>query len=159
MSDHEKFMRRAIELSRKAGIDEMTGGCFGAVIVKDGKIVGEGYNEVIKTNDPTRHGEMVAIAKASANLKTPHLEGCILYTSAEPCPMCTGAIYWSHIKKVYYAAKYEDVKKYGNFEDDDFMAELLKDPEERKIPLINISREEAVEVWEIYEKLPNKKHY
>lgn len=159
MSDHSKFMARAIELSKKAGIDDMTGGCFGAVVVKDGEIVGEGSNHVIKHNDPTWHGEMEAIREASKKLGTPHLEGTKLYTSAEPCPMCLGAIYWAHIGEVYYAAKYEDVLKYGNFEDSSFRDELLKDPEERKIPSFNIMREEAVEVWKIYQNLPDKKHY
>ena len=94
-------MRRAIELAR-AGIKAGDGGPFGAVVVRDGKIVGEGANRVLTENDPTAHGEIVAIRDAARRLSTYDLEGCVLYTTGQPCPMCLGAIYWAHIRTVYF---------------------------------------------------------
>jgi len=152
-------MRRAIELSRTAGIESKTGGCFGAVVVKDGEIIGEGSNHVLAKNDPTWHGEIEAIREASKNLQTPHLDGAILYTSAEPCPMCLSASYWAHIKEIYYGATYDDVMNYGEFQDKSFRDELLKKPSDRKIPSFNIEREEAIEVWKEYQQMPDKRHY
>ena len=96
-----KFMEMAIE-EAKLGIVEGHGGPFGCVIVKDGVVVGKGHNEVIKNNDPTCHGEMMAIHDACKNLKTFNLKGCELYTTGEPCPMCFSAILWANIEKVYY---------------------------------------------------------
>lgn len=90
---NETFMKRAIELSRRASIVEKTGGVFGAVVVKDGKIIAEGYNQVMKNKDPTWHAEMQAIREACKKLGTPHLERCDLYTSAECCPMCLATAY------------------------------------------------------------------
>ncbi|MBI2791198.1 MAG: nucleoside deaminase [Gammaproteobacteria bacterium] len=163
MSDHpnEKFMRRAIELSEIAGIKEKTGGVFGSVIVKDGKIIAEGYNQVIKQNDPTWHGEMQAIREACKKLKSPHLEGCVLYTSAEPCPMCLATAYWAHLDHIYYAAHIEDALKYGEFEDADYFKELAKDPKNRTIQCTDLSnlRPEAVKVWKAYSEMPDRKHY
>ena len=99
-ADHEAFMRRAIALSAKAGIEEKTGKCFGAVIVdKDGGVVAEGYNHIWAECDPTSHGEIDAIRKAGKKLGTPSLEGCVIYSSTMPCPMCTAAIYWARISK------------------------------------------------------------
>src|SRR5205085_2900868 len=103
----KEFMKEAIKLSRTASIEKKTGGVFGCVIVKDGKIIGRGYNQVIKNNDPTWHAEMEAIREACKALGTPHLDGCDLYTSAESCPMCLAAAYWAHIKKIYYGATVE----------------------------------------------------
>lgn len=161
MADHydDKFMKRAIELSRRASILEKTGGVFGAVIVKDGKIIGEGYNQVIKHKDPTWHAEMQAIREATKKMGTPHLEGCDLYTSAECCPMCLATAYWAHIRHIYYGATYEDSKKYGDFADDDIMSELRKAPEKRKIIFTEKMRPEAVAVWKEYAAMPNKEHY
>jgi len=107
----EEFMKKAIELSKRASIIEKTGGVFGAVLVKDGKIISEGYNQVIKHNDPTWHAEMHAIREACKKLGTPHLEGCVLYTSAECCPMCLATAYWAHIDHIYYGARTEDSLK------------------------------------------------
>lgn len=158
---NEKFMRRAIELSEIAGVKEKTGGVFGAVIVKDNKIISEGYNQVIKFNDPTWHGEMQAIREACKKLKSPHLEGCIMYTSAEPCPMCMATAYWAHLDKIYYAATIQDALKYGGFEDADYYAELAKNPLDREIKCMEVSpmREEAVKVWKVYSQMPDKQHY
>lgn len=158
-NDHEKFMKRAIELSRIASIEKKTGGVFGAVVVKDGKIVGEGYNQVIKTNDPTWHAEMQAIREACTKLGTPHLDGCILYTSAECCPMCLATAYWAHIKEIYCGATTEDSLKYGDFADIDILEQLREEPQDRRIKFKELMRPEAVKVWKEYAAMPDKKHY
>lgn len=163
-SDYKKefnpvFMQRAIELSRRASIIEKTGGVFGAVVVKDGKIVGEGYNQVIKHNDPTWHAEMHAIREACKNLQTPHLEGCVIYTSAECCPMCLATAYWAHIDHIYYGSTMEDALRYGGFLDVDYLEELRKDPKERRIKWDEFMRAEAVEVWKEFAQLPDRAHY
>lgn len=156
---HNEFMKKAIELSREASIEKKTGGVFGAIIVKDGKIVGQGYNQVIKTNDPTWHAEMEAIRDASKTLGTPHLEGCVMYTSAECCPMCLSAAYWAHISKIYYASTQEDALEYGNFDDTDILAEIRMDPSKRRIHEEQIMQPEAVEVWKEFAQMPDRAHY
>jgi len=156
---NEEFMKQAIKLSRRASIEEKTGGVFGAVIVKDGKILSEGYNQVVKTNDPTWHAEMEAIRVACKKLGTPHLEGCVLYTSAECCPMCLAAAYWAHIDHIYYGATTKDALKYGDFADVDILAEICKPPEERRIRFTEIMRPEAVAVWKEYSEMPGRVHY
>lgn len=155
----EEFMKRAIELSRRGSIVEKTGGVFGAVVVKDGKIIGEGYNQVLKQNDPTWHGEMQAIREACKKLKTPHLDGCILYTSAECCPMCLATAYWAHIKHIFYGATIDDALKYGDFQDVDILSEVRKNPDTRKIKFTEIMRPQAVEVWKEFSKMPDRAHY
>lgn len=157
--EQQKFIDRAIELSRKAGIEEKSGGVFGAVIVKDGEIIAEGYNQVVKTKDPTWHAEMHAIREASKKLGTPHLEGCDLYTSAECCPMCLAASYWAHIRHIYYASTTEDALKYGNFDDIDILDELKKETGDRRIKFTKIGRPKAIEVWEEYKSLPDRIWY
>src|SRR5690606_23395164 len=117
----EEFMKRAIELSRQGALVEKAGGVFGAVVVKDDQIIGEGYNQVVKQKDPTWHAEMEAIRQACKTLKTPHLDGCILYTSAECCPMCLSAAYWAHISCIYYASTTKDALQYGDFADIDIL--------------------------------------
>lgn len=156
---HEEFMKRAIALSRRASIEEKSGGVFGAVIVKDGKIIAEGYNQVKKTNDPTWHAEIQAIREASKKMGTPHLEGCDLYTSAECCPMCLAAAYWAHINNIYYGATIEDSLKYGDFADVNILSEIRKNPSERKVKFIECLRPEAVEVWKEFSKLPDRARY
>lgn len=153
------FMTKAIELSRKASILEKTGGVFGAVVVKDGKIISEGYNQVVKQNDPTWHAEIQAIREACKKLGTPHLKGCVLYTSAECCPMCLAAAYWAHIDKIYYGATTSDALKYGEFADIDILDEIRKDPKDRRITFTEIMRPEAVEVWKEFSKLPDRARY
>lgn len=155
----EEFMKRAIKLSRVASIEKKTGGVFGAVIVKDGKIIAEGYNQVIKNNDPTWHAEMEAIREACKKLGTPHLDGCILYTSAECCPMCLAAAYWAHIKHIYFGATIQDALKYGGFADVDILSEIRKEPEDRKIGFTEIMNPEAVEVWKEFSKMPDRARY
>jgi guanine deaminase len=155
----EEFMQRAIELSRQASIIEKSGGVFGAVIVKDGKIIAEGYNQVMKQKDPTWHAEMYAIREACKKLGTPHLNGCTLYTSAECCPMCLAAAYWAHIDHIFYGATIEDSLKYGDFQDVDIYDEIRRDPKDRKIKLTQVMQPEAVEVWKEFSKMPDRAHY
>lgn len=154
-----EFMRRAIELSRRASIEEKTGGVFGAVVVKDGKIIAEGYNQVLKTKDPTWHAEMQAIREACKKLGTPHLEGCVLYTSAECCPMCLATAYWAHLDHIYYGATTEDALKYGNFADIDILDELRKDPKDRRLRFSQHMHPEAVKVWKEFAEMPGHGHY
>src|SRR5882724_10201313 len=118
MSDKKDFMREDIRLSFET-MRSNTGGPFGAVIVKDGKIIARGYNKVVSTNDPTAHAEVVAIREACKFLKSFQLDGCEIYTSCEPCPMCMSAIYWARPDKVYYANSKSDAAKIGF--DDDFI--------------------------------------
>ncbi len=152
-----EFMREAIRLS-KEGMTNGYGGPFGAVVVKDGKIVGRGYNKVTSTNDPTAHAEVVAIRDACKNLKTFQLEGCDIYTSCEPCPMCMGAIYWARPSNVYFGCTREDAAKIG-FDDSYIYNELKLDIAERGIPLNNFSREEAMMVFDEWERKENKTKY
>jgi len=155
----EDFMKRAIELSEKASMIEKSGGVFGAVIVKDGKVIAEGYNQVIKHNDPTWHAEMQAIREACKKMGSPHLKGCVLYTSAEPCPMCLCASYWAHLDHIYTGARIEDALKYGDFKDIDFYEEMKKNPKDRKIKFTELLRDDAVEVWKRFSKMPDRARY
>ena len=158
-NDKEKFMRRAIELSRKASIVDKSGGVFGAVIVKDGQIIGEGWNQVVKNNDPTWHAEMQAIRGACKKVGSPHLEGCTLYTSAECCPMCLAAAYWAHVDKIYYGATTGDALEYGDFADIDILDEIRKDPEDRRLTFTELLRPEAVEIWKEFAAMPDRARY
>jgi tRNA(Arg) A34 adenosine deaminase TadA len=157
--NHDRFMARAIELSRKAAIIDSSGGAFGTVIVKDGEIIGEGRNCVVSENDPTWHGEIEAIRNACRKLGTFSLEGATLYTSAEPCPMCLAATYWAGIKNVYYAATIADALKYGNFDDSMIYSEIRKPADQRTMKLNQIMQPEAVEVWKEYSEKTDKVHY
>lgn len=154
-----EFMKKAIELSRRGSIIEKTGGVFGAVVVKNGKIISEGYNQVKKQNDPTWHAEMQAIREACKKLGTPHLEGCVLYTSAECCPMCLATAYWAHLDHIYYGATTADSLKYGDFADIDILDELRNDPEKRRIRFSQHMHPEAVEVWKEFSKMPDRARY
>ncbi len=158
-AEHEKFIRRAIELSEKASIEYSTGGAFGAVIVRDGKIISEGMNRVVASHDPTWHGEMEAIRLACVTLKTFKLPDCTLYSSAEPCPMCLATCYWAGIKQVFYGATVEDAFQYGNFDDRPIYEQLALPKEQRSIQMTQILQEEAVEVWKKYQAKPDKVPY
>ena len=151
-----KYMKRANELA-KYSMDNNKGGCFGSVIVKDGVIVGEGYNTVTSDNDPTNHGEINAIKNACKNLNTFDLSGCELYTSAYPCPMCLGAIMWANIKTVYYGATAQDTGNIG-FRDD-FMYEWLNNKNEDSLRLIEMDRKECVEVQRMWLDKDDKIEY
>jgi tRNA(Arg) A34 adenosine deaminase TadA len=157
---HEEFMRRAIENSRMAGVERRTGGAFGAVIVdREGNIIGEGSNHVAVTNDSTWHGEMEAIRMAAARAKKIKLDGCILYTSSEPCPMCLATAYWAGLDGLFYGALAEDSKKYGGFDDSFIYEECAKPRAARNLPEIMLLRDEAVKVWKEYAALPNNVPY
>tara|TARA_B100000686_G_scaffold182144_1_gene189169 strand:- start:430 stop:894 length:465 start_codon:yes stop_codon:yes gene_type:complete len=151
-----KFMSRAIELS----IESVTkgGGPFGSVIVKDNKIISEGFNKVTSTNDPTAHGEIVAIRNSCKILNNFSLKGCDIYTSCEPCPMCLSAIYWARIDRVYYANTRNDAKKI-NFDDSLIYEQLTKNIEERKIKMIQLMRNEALKAFELWDKKTDKVKY
>lgn len=153
------LMARAIELSERAGIKEKSGGVFGAVIAKDGKIIAEGYNQVAKTHDPTWHAEMQAIREACKKLGTPHLDGCVLYTSAEPCPMCLATAYWAHIGQIFYGARVEDSRKYGDFADDFIYQDLRLPPERRSLKCEEFMRDQATEIWKQFAKMPDRAKY
>ena len=140
-----EFIERAIKLSEK-GMNNNAGGPFGAVIVKDDKIIAEGYNQVTSSNDPTAHAEIVAIREACKNLNSFQLDGCIIYTSCEPCPMCLGAIYWARPSAVYYACTKEDAAEVG-FDDDFIYKEIDAGMENRSIKFINLNREEGKEIF------------
>ena len=152
-----KFMRRAIQLAQN-GINENAGGPFGAVVVKDGEIVGEGCNRVTSTNDPTAHAEVVAIRAACQSLNSFQLDGCVLYTSCEPCPMCLGAIYWARPAKIFYAATREDAANIG-FDDQFIYEEIEKNLENRQMKLVNLMREEGLTVFENWSDKSDKKKY
>ena len=151
-----KFMLRAIELSISSA--NGSGGPFGSVIVKDEKIIAEGSNKVTFSNDPTAHAEIVAIRNACKKLNTFNLSGCDLYSSCEPCPMCLSAIYWSHVDNIFYANTREDAKKI-NFDDSLIYSEILKKSEDRKIPIKQMLRDEALKAFEIWDKKTDKIEY
>jgi len=142
----EKFMRRAIELAQ-SGMNTGAGGPFGAVVVKDGEIVGEGFNRVTSTNDPTAHAEVTAIRAACEKLNNFQLDGCTVYTSCEPCPMCLGAIYWARPAKVFYACTREDAANI-KFDDQFIYEEIEKPIEARQIETVNFLRAEGLRVFE-----------
>ena len=152
-----KFMQEAIRVS----IQKMRAGCggpFGAVVVRKGKIVGRGWNQVTSTNDPTAHAEVSAIRDACKRLKTFQLDDCELYTSCEPCPMCLSAIYWARFKKVYYANTRKDAAKI-EFDDDFIYREVSLPIARRQIPMKQLLRKEALEVFKEWERKTDKIRY
>jgi tRNA(Arg) A34 adenosine deaminase TadA len=151
------FMRRAIELAAN-GVESDAGGPFGCVVAKDGLIVGEGCNEVTSTNDPTAHAEIVAIRAACRELGSFQLEGCTVYASCEPCPMCLGAIYWARPAAVYFAGTREDAAAAG-FDDKLFYDEIERPNDERRLRLVGLLREEAQAVFEMWNAKPDKIEY
>jgi len=151
-----KFMTRAIELSIKS-VNSGTGP-FGAVIVKDNQIISEGFNTVTLTNDPTSHAEIVAIRIACKSLDNFSLEGCDLYTTCEPCPMCLSAIYWARVSKIYYANTRDDAKKI-DFSDALIYEELSKTIKERIIPMNQMMRDEASKAFDLWDKKKDKVKY
>ena len=152
-----EFMQRAVELSNLS-VASGKGGPFGCVIVKDGKIIGEGHNQITSSNDPTAHAEVVAIRNACQQLNSFQLEGCEVYTSCEPCPMCLGALYWARPSKIYYANTREDAAAIG-FDDSMIYDEINVQPEERKIPMIPLGREEAILAFQEWKNKTDKIEY
>jgi guanine deaminase len=145
MTREEKFMKEAIALS-DLGVQNNEGGPFGCVVVKNDVIIGRGNNKVTSTNDPTAHAEIVAIRDACKNLKAFQLEGCEIYTSCEPCPMCLGAIYWARPEVIYYANTRADAADIG-FDDSMIYDEINTHINKRKIPVVNLGREDAQKIF------------
>jgi guanine deaminase len=152
-----EFMRRAIAMAQE-NVRSGRGGPFAALITKDSRVVAEGANIVTATNDPTAHAEIVAIREACRVLKNFQLAGCDLYTTCEPCPMCLGAIYWARPARVYYAGVAADAAEAG-FDDAFIYDELKRAPESRRIPMIPLLREEALAVFALWKREPNKARY
>src|SRR4051794_26410300 len=151
--DDTQFMRRAIELSLAcAKSDE---GPFGAVVVRDGRIIGEGVNRVVPTGDPTAHAEIVAIRAACQTIGSYVLDGAVIYTSCEPCPMCLGAIWWARISEIVYANNREDAASIG-FDDDAIYQEVAAPLGNRKLPIRRLSASEALEVFKLWRSKPDR---
>ncbi|MCB0763877.1 MAG: nucleoside deaminase [Flavobacteriales bacterium] len=156
MNDQE-HLREAIAIAR-SGMDRGDGGPFGCVIVKDGRVVGRGNNRVTSTNDPTAHAEVVAIREACASLGSFQLDGCVLYTSCEPCPMCLGAIYWARPDRIVFACTREDAADAG-FDDQLIYDELPLPYNERRIPTEHLLRDEAQVVFTAWKAKEDKVEY
>jgi guanine deaminase len=150
-------MKRAIEISDEK-MHSGEGGPFGAVIVKDGKILAEGWNQVTSTNDPTAHAEVMAIRKACDKVGHFHLTGCEIYTTCEPCPMCLAAIYWAHLDKIYYANTRQDAARI-QFDDQFLYDEISKEIVQRSIPMRQMMPDEAHKVFEAWEAKTDKVPY
>jgi guanine deaminase len=153
---NNEFMKRAIQLSINS-VNCGTGP-FGAVIVKDNQIISEGFNTVTSSKDPTAHAEIVAIRIACKNLSNFSLESCDLYTTCEPCPMCLSAIYWARISKIYYANTRSDAQKI-DFSDAMIYEELNKTIKDRKISMHQMMRDEALKVFDMWDKKEDKVKY
>ena len=149
-------MRKAIALSLEN--IKNGGGPFGAVVVKDEKIISTGVNLVTSNIDPTAHAEVNAIRKASRKLRTFDLSGCEIYTSCEPCPMCLGAIYWAHIDKMYYGNTKSDAKNIG-FDDSFIYDEIALKPENRQVKTIQLLPDEAIKAFEAWKNVEDKVVY
>ena len=157
MGNREIFMKRAIQLARQ-GMNRGDGGPFGAVVVRDGESIGEGWNRVVGTNDPTAHGEITAIRDACAQIGTYDLHGCEIHTTGQPCPMCLGAIHWARIERIFYGFRIEDAAAIG-FDDREFFRQMALPSAERMIPSQELCRDEALELAREYARMPEKRHY
>ena len=154
--DDLKFMRRAIELSLECvNSDE---GPFGAVVVRDGRIIGEGVNRVVPSGDPTAHAEIVAIRAACQAIGSHVLDGAVLYTSCEPCPMCLGAVWWARISEIVYGNSREDAASIG-FDDDAIYQEVALPLESRKLPIRRMNATEALQAFKLWQSKPNRVPY
>lgn len=155
--ESKDFMKEAIRLSIE-NVNERGGGPFGCVIVKNGEIIARGYNKVTSTNDPTAHAEVVAIREACKVLNSFQLDDCEIYTSCEPCPMCLGAIYWARPKKVYYANTKVDAADI-NFDDDFIYKEIDLKIDARKLPFVQLMRDEAIVGFDAWKNKTGKTLY
>jgi tRNA(Arg) A34 adenosine deaminase TadA len=153
----EKFMQRAIELSKEA-LKKNSGGPFGAVITRNEEIVAEGMNRVTSINDPTAHAEVNAIRKACKKLNTFQLDDCVIYCSCEPCPMCLGAIYWARLKKGFFACSHEDAAAI-DFDDQFIYDEIEKEAGARKIEFKQMMRSHAQQVFQQWKAKDDKIKY
>lgn len=157
-TDHKnKFMLEAVNAALK-GMQNNEGGPFGCVVVKDGKIVGRGNNKVTSNNDPTAHAEVMAIRDACKNLNTFQLEGCEIYTSCEPCPMCFGAIYWARPDKVFYGCSQQDAADI-DFDDEFIYKEIELPYDKRSIPFEQVARDIALEPFQKWDDKEDKTVY
>jgi len=154
LDEHKKFMAIAINIAKQADVDMP----ISALIVKDGKIIASAKNQKEITNDPTAHAEVMAIRDACNNLKSFQLDGCIIYTSCEPCPMCLGAIYWARPDKVYFGSTKTDAASVG-FDDAFIYRELPLDFSKRSIPFEQIDRENAIKAFELWKEKEDKTEY
>jgi tRNA(Arg) A34 adenosine deaminase TadA len=158
MTEADKlYMRRAISVA-EAGMRAGAGGPFGCVIVRDGVIIAEGHNEVTSTNDPTAHAEVVAIRRACKALNSYQLDGCVIYASCEPCPMCLGAIYWARPARVFFGANRADAANI-DFDDNFIYQEVERNMETRSIPFVGILRDEALRVFNLWAEKMDKQQY
>ena len=157
MKEHEKFMRMAIKLSEQ-NVKESIGGPFGAVIVKDGQVIAESSNRVIQQNDPTAHAEISAIRLACRRSGNYNLQGCVIYTSCEPCPMCLGAIYWARIDTIYYGNTKADAAAIG-FDDHFIYKEMELPMHQRKLPIVQLLHDEAIGAFKLWEISGSKTDY
>ncbi len=154
---HSQFMLEAIRLSRVHMI-KGDGGPFGAVVVKNGRIVGRGWNQVTSTNDPTAHAEVIAIRDACKKLKSYDLSEAVIYTSCEPCPMCLAAIYWARVGKIYYGNSRKDAAKI-QFDDDFLYKEISKPLLKRKVPILQLHRKQALTSFKLWVEKLDKLSY
>jgi tRNA(Arg) A34 adenosine deaminase TadA len=157
MADHHQFVQEAVNLARE-GMRTNRGGPFGAVIVRDGTIVGRGCNQVTSTLDPTAHAEMVAIREACLTVGRFDLCGCVIYASCEPCPMCLSAIHWARIDKIYYACTRYDAAGIG-FDDNHIYQQVALPLEQRSLPIEHLPTQEATDVFQEWKSMPGKIHY
>lgn len=158
MKDQDKhFMQIAIALSEE-GMNSGKGGPFGAIVVKDGEIIGRGSNQVTSTNDPTAHAEVTAIRDACKNINDFQLNGCTIYTSCEPCPMCLGAIYWARPERIVFGCSRKDAADIG-FDDDFLYKEIVLPIDQRAIPTEQLCQEEGLKVFQAWENLEGKIEY
>jgi len=157
MSDDAAFMRRAIALA-DASVATLEGGPFGAVVVSDGRIVGEGANRVTTDHDPTAHAEIMAIRDACRTLSTFSLEGCVIYTSCEPCPMCLAAIYWARLARIVYGNTREDAARIG-FDDDLIYREVALAMTQRSIPARRLLAGEAIGTFDAWNRATGRIPY
>ena len=153
----EEFMQQAMAIALE-NVRSGRGGPFAALVVRAGEILGRGTNLVTSTSDPTAHAEILAIREACRKLGHFELDGCEIYATCEPCPMCFGAIYWARPAKIYYAARSADAAKIG-FDDSLIYSEIRKPAAERKIPMAQLMREEALKVFGTWEQKPGKVPY
>ena len=151
-----KFMEMAVEEARK-GMNSNEGGPFGAVVVRDGKVIARAHNRVLKTNDPTAHAEILAIRQAASELEDFDLSGCEIYATSQPCPMCYSAIHWARIEKLHYGTTKDDVATIGF--DDSFIYEIIKGESEPQVEEDNTDRDSCLELLDEWEKKPDKVMY
>ncbi len=152
-----KFIKKAVDVALK-GVSGNKGGPFGCVIVKNEKIIATGCNEVLSSNDPTAHAEVVAIRNACQALQSYQLIGCTIYTSCEPCPMCLGAIYWARPDRIVYACTRNDAASNG-FDDEFIYKEIMLPPDERHIDMQQCGQEHGLQVFRFWQTKPDKIQY